>query len=176
MGDFKTRTARERTSLSSANPVCFTLWFPCRRFSALPFDPCLMRVLDHQYSNCITWKKKEAKNSSLFSSLFFTMQPKSIVNAKLRDALPRLLSSLPVGDSRLKILPKFISDVVRTYYGIIIIPPPHWSVHLRSSFSLALFFFFLLPLSCFPTDWFKCSCFYTAYSIQPAHMNEKDIL
>lgn len=25
--------------------------------SAPPFDPCLMRVLDHQYSNYITWKR-----------------------------------------------------------------------------------------------------------------------
>ena len=64
------------------------------------------------------------------------MQPQSIVNAKLRDALPRLLSSLPVGESRLKILPKFTSDVPP--------PPPthtHRSVLLWSSFSLALFFF-----------------------------------
>lgn len=70
------------------------------------------------------------------------MRPQSIVNAKLPDALPRLLSSLQVGDSRLKILPKFTSDAVRTYYEIIIIPPLPWSVHLQSTFSLALFFFF----------------------------------
>lgn len=77
MGDFKTRTARERTSLSSANPVCFTLWFPCRRFSALPFDPCLMRVLDHQYSNCITWKKKRRRTPLSFPPCFSQCSPRA---------------------------------------------------------------------------------------------------
>lgn len=40
--------------------------------SAPPFDPCLMRVLDHQYSNYITWKR----GTTLFlSSSFLQCNP-----------------------------------------------------------------------------------------------------
>lgn len=40
--------------------------------SALPFDPCLMRVLDHQYSNYITWKRGKTR---FLSSLFLQCSP-----------------------------------------------------------------------------------------------------
>ena len=77
---------------------------------APPFDPCLMRVLDHQYSNYITWKR----GKTFLSLPVSTMQPKCIINAKLPDALP-LLSFLLVADTHLKIFLQFTSDVVCTY-------------------------------------------------------------
>ena len=68
--------------------------------SALLFDPWLMRVLDHQYSNHITWKRGK---TFLFLIAFFAKQPKCVVIAKPAKARSLCCVFLLSGDSRFEI-------------------------------------------------------------------------
>lgn len=122
--------------------------------SALPFDPCLMRVLDHQYSNYFTWKR----GKSLFRFSWFSQcKPKYIINAKLPDALP-LLSFLLVCDTHLKIfynsnlLQLLCTDFLCDHYYF----PPSSSVHFQRCFSKLCIICFTQALHLFchhlPTD------------------------
>lgn len=71
MGDFK-HALRVREHLSHPLILSVSHSGSMLLLSPLLFDPCLMRVLDHQYSNYITWKRGKPL---FFSSQFLQSNP-----------------------------------------------------------------------------------------------------
>lgn len=90
--------------------------------SAPPFDPCLMRVLDHQYSNYITWKRGK---TLFFSSQFSQCNPTaSLMLSFLMHCLCCLFYLLVILMLKSFTISIWCAYFVPTQSAVIIIFPP----------------------------------------------------
>lgn len=144
--------------------------------SAPPFDPCLMRVLDHQYSNYITWKKGK---TLFFPSRFSQCNPSaSLMLSFLMHCLCYLFYSLVILILKSFTICIWCTYFVPTHSAVIIIFPllvcslskPFFKA-VRDLFHAGLLAF-LLPLTCFAPDWYKTCCS-TKRALFSPHMDEK---